>query len=546
MRISSVAFDLLKNYLIQNKMYSLVEVINKRIQFDIQDMAFANSDCIALLEGHNFSRDKGFPGVVEFGVPGEGPYNIEGIDAKSVIPDTNTSYFKNLIEQIVLPQMVRRGDKEDGGDEGGDSGSSVLEPSIAFVTVTDAVDSMICLHLSKNAKQAVAGFSDSRVRVWSHYDDVCSPKVPPEELEEEGVAGYKRMRGCGVMDEVLPRAGGSTSASTKLEEDTSESDGTCFPKVLELIGHSQRVYSVSQDDYSSDGRLVLSASADETVRLWDTHYGQCVGKNISSEGIPWTVSMSPLGYYYVTGNQLGTCSLFSVDSWKTLRVFRGHSTDVTSCAWHPNMAYVVTGSGDRSVRMWDVRTADCVRHFSPQLARSELSGCVQPAGAPSAMSMSHLAEVTSLACSPCGSIIAAGYENGAVALWDVPAGKLSALLSSSETENVKHGGKKSKKATTRSISSNLGAVTGMGSPVYSLGFSADGTGLVTGGSTGVVNVWNIAPASRWSNAAGATPSSPLFISPHKSFYTKQTPVYSVGYGTNNVVIAGGAFTVKQY
>lgn len=259
--------------------------------------------------------------------------------------------------------------------------------------------------------------------------------------------------------------------------------------------------------------------------------------------------MSPLGYYYVTGNQSGSATLFSVDSWRMLRVFRGHRSDVTCCAWHPNMAYVATGSADRCVRLWDVRSAHCASSFTPQTARSSLTGVSVPSGDIAAGSLAALSEVTSLSCSPCGSMIAAGYENGLIALWDVPSSKLTAILSSDRNDDgMKRTGKGPSKKTASSRALHAPAQVGLPGthPVYSLSFSEDGTGLVSGGSRGVVDVWNVAPASRWNNSNGTAPASPLFVEPHKSFYTKQTAVYSVRYGAGNAVFAGGVFAAKVY
>ena len=39
----------------------------------------------------------------------------------------------------------------------------------------------------------------------------------------------------------------------------------------------------------------------------------------------------------------------------------GHTADVDVVRWHPNSQYIATGSTDRSVCLWDVRTGDRVR-----------------------------------------------------------------------------------------------------------------------------------------------------------------------------------------
>ena len=83
-----------------------------------------------------------------------------------------------------------------------------------------------------------------------------------------------------------------------------------------LSGHTDAVYSAV---WSGDGRRVLSASHDTTVRLWDTTTGRCV------------------------------------------RVLEGHTDTVWTVAWHPTHASVAaSGSNDATVRVWNVDTGDCL------------------------------------------------------------------------------------------------------------------------------------------------------------------------------------------
>lgn len=54
-------------------------------------------------------------------------------------------------------------------------------------------------------------------------------------------------------------------------------------------------------------------------------------------------------------------SLWATDHYQPLRMFAGHLADITCTRFHPNSNYVATGSADRTIRLWDVLTGNCVR-----------------------------------------------------------------------------------------------------------------------------------------------------------------------------------------
>jgi WD40 repeat protein len=83
--------------------------------------------------------------------------------------------------------------------------------------------------------------------------------------------------------------------------------------VLVLEGHEELVSSVS---FSPDGTQIVSASDDNTVRIWDV----------------------------ATGTQL--------------RVLEGHKSRVDSVSFSPDGTQIVSGSWDNTVRVWDVGTGE--------------------------------------------------------------------------------------------------------------------------------------------------------------------------------------------
>ena len=101
----------------------------------------------------------------------------------------------------------------------------------------------------------------------------------------------------------------------------------------------------------------------------------------------FVVCCSPVEVYFATASMDRTARLWSCDSVYPIRVFAGHNSAVdvrsivvTPCGpstppprpspppqavqFHPNCNYLATGSSDRTCRLWDVQSGQCVRLFS--------------------------------------------------------------------------------------------------------------------------------------------------------------------------------------
>jgi WD40 repeat protein len=87
-------------------------------------------------------------------------------------------------------------------------------------------------------------------------------------------------------------------------------------------------------------------------------------------------------------------------SGHVLRTLVGHTDRVTSVAFAPNANILVSGSWDKTIKMWDTGTGRMLR---------TLSG--------------HTASVSSVAYSPNGRLLASGGWDEFVMLWDTASGQ---------------------------------------------------------------------------------------------------------------------------
>jgi len=94
-----------------------------------------------------------------------------------------------------------------------------------------------------------------------------------------------------------------------------------------------------------------------------------------------------------------------------------HSNCVTSVGFSPDGATIVSGSWDKTIKVWDAGTlAHCIGSLSPRLSTPTLATAslelkVEKQSA-------HSNGVTSVAYSPDGSTIVSGSEDQTIKVWD--------------------------------------------------------------------------------------------------------------------------------
>jgi len=170
--------------------------------------------------------------------------------------------------------------------------------------------------------------------------------------------------------------------------------------------------AISSVDMSEDGRLAAIASAAEgTVRLWDLAAGReiTVAKRQGGEGAwldygprstqIWAARFAPEGRQLLAigGND---ARLFDLDDQK-LAVRFSPSGVVASADMSPDGTRVVTGSWDRSAKIWDVATGRVI---------VKLDGV-------------HQGEINSARYSPDGARILTASDDGTARLWDAASGQ---------------------------------------------------------------------------------------------------------------------------
>ncbi|KAG2052835.1 WD40 repeat-like protein [Suillus hirtellus] len=139
---------------------------------------------------------------------------------------------------------------------------------------------------------------------------------------------------------------------------------------LTLGGHKELVFEVA---FILGTRLLVTGSADESLRVWDLDTGEQVGEPLFEHNAQvWAVSASPDGRWIVSGGYDGSILVWEVTKnkrefrIKRVRVwFEGHDSGVPSVAFAPDNKTFASASWDKTVCVWNRETGKTIIHFGP-------------------------------------------------------------------------------------------------------------------------------------------------------------------------------------
>ncbi|PWI64386.1 hypothetical protein PCL_10524 [Purpureocillium lilacinum] len=174
------------------------------------------------------------------------------------------------------------------------------------------------------------------------------------------------------------------------------------PLVHTLEGHDELVTSVA---FSTDGKLLASASFDRTVKVWDAATGDIVRTLEAHSYHVRSVAFSPDGKLLASASDDRTLKVWDAATGEVQQTLEGHRKSVKSVAFSPDGKLLASASSDGIVKVWNAATGDIVRTLQAQSYH-----------------------VRSVAFSPDGKLLASASYGGTVEVWDAATGDLVRTL----------------------------------------------------------------------------------------------------------------------
>jgi WD40 repeat protein len=191
-----------------------------------------------------------------------------------------------------------------------------------------------------------------------------------------------------------------------------------------------------------------------------------------------SVAFSPDGSTLVSGSVDKTVKIWDVPNGRLIRTIDAHSDNVNAVAYSPDGRLVASGSSDQSVKLWDPMTGTLVRKLDEADS-----------------------EVLSLAFDPSGKLLAGGTADGDFDVWDVRTGELKASIETKAPVNcvafnasgkiaATGSGDKTVKIWNAGSGELLRTLQGHSNTVSSVAFSPDGKLIASGSWDKTVKLWD--------------------------------------------------------
>ena len=193
-----------------------------------------------------------------------------------------------------------------------------------------------------------------------------------------------------------------------------------------------------------------------------------------------SIAITPDGSKVISGRGDKTLRVWDITTGESLAVLEGHQSWVNSIAITPDGSKVISGSRDNTLRVWDIATGESLAVLEGH-QRGVTSIAITPDGSKVisgsydktlrvldiatgeslAVLEGHDKEISSIALTPDGSKVVSGSWDNTLRVWDINTGESLAVLEGHQDE------------------------------VWSLAITPDGSKVISGSRDNTVRVWDI-------------------------------------------------------
>lgn len=111
-------------------------------------------------------------------------------------------------------------------------------------------------------------------------------------------------------------------------------------------------------NWSPDGSKIASASWDNTAKIWDANTGSVIHSLIGHTDFLGKVIWSPKGDKILTISFDKTAKIWDISSGKLILTLSGHEGNVSSAVWTSSGEKVITASWDKKIIIWNALTGE--------------------------------------------------------------------------------------------------------------------------------------------------------------------------------------------
>jgi WD40 repeat protein len=243
-----------------------------------------------------------------------------------------------------------------------------------------------------------------------------------------------------------------------------------------LRGHTSFVNYLT---IGRDGQKLFSGGADNSIKIWNLTTGQAIGVLNGHTSFVNYLKISHDGQKLFSASADNTIKIWNIAAGKAIHTLKGHTSSVNSLAISPDDRKLFSASADMTIKIWDISTGRELGTFK-----------------------GHTSSVNSLEISPDGQKLFSASADKTIKIWDISTNREIRTLEDSSFVNylaVSNEGQRllssNADKTIKIWNLSTGQVsrtfTGPSKPINYFAISPDWQTIATGSGDNAIEIWRM-------------------------------------------------------